>query len=174
MTLILVTTKYGKEYIAMYELGDALFPYDPNLLVTPVECHKGILLVKTKLAFNSVIDLLKLHPPSTIERLIELTYCSDSLNELLDEIRKSLNLNEIKNKVLCLEFKTPEFLKKRIKEALSEMLKNVKSINCKNFSLKMFFVSLCHDICFSMYSKFGEFLFRKHLKEQVERICKDS
>jgi len=170
MTLILVTTRYAKEDVALLEIGDALFPYDNKVSVSKVECHRGILLIKTKLSFNDVIKIIKQYPPYTVERLIKLDRCFININELISDLRGRLKEVDIRNKTLCLEFKTPETIKRHIKSELGKYLLSLRSLSCKNYDLKLFTSYVCGRYCYSLSDRSSEFSLRKYREELLRRI----
>ena len=95
MPKYIVTVRYGKEKRAELELGDSIFPYDNEVKVMKTN-FKGVLILFTYLRFKDLINILSIHPPSTVERVVPVDICfnisSNIESEILEYIR-SKNLN---------------------------------------------------------------------------------
>ncbi|MCD6428817.1 MAG: hypothetical protein J7L12_04300, partial [Desulfurococcales archaeon] len=69
-----VTVKFGKEDFSARELGDAIFPYDSNVLVVKTK-FKGVLLLYTNLSFPELLRVLAVFPPAYVERIVKVDFC---------------------------------------------------------------------------------------------------
>ena len=68
------TVKYGKEEFAEREIGDALYPLDPEIRIDKT-VHRGVLAVYTKLNRQELLNALKANPPSALERIVPIEFC---------------------------------------------------------------------------------------------------
>ena len=69
-----VTVKFGKEDFSIREIGDAVFPYDNNVLVAKTK-FKGVLVLYTKLNYSDLLKVLSTYPPAYIERIVKVDFC---------------------------------------------------------------------------------------------------
>jgi len=69
-----VTVRFGKEDFSVRELGDAIFPYDNNVLVTKTR-FKGVLLLYTTLSLPDLLRILAVFPPVYVERIVKIDFC---------------------------------------------------------------------------------------------------
>ncbi len=127
-----VTVRYGKEELAEKELGDALFYKDPNVVICRTS-FKGVLLLKTSLSDEQVMELILAYPPSTIERMVRVITCCDLSSDLIKCLSEVLrNFNIVGYRVIRFGRKgwlsnqqvseVLKFLKERINPSLKEEL----------------------------------------------------
>ena len=85
--LYVVTVKYGKEKAAELELGDAIFPHDPEVRIAQTE-FGGVLLLDTVLDFDELIRTLSTFPPVNVERIVPVRECCrvEELMECVDRL----------------------------------------------------------------------------------------
>ncbi len=88
-----VTVKYGKEKFAEQEIGDAIFPLDPEVKILPTP-HKGVLVIYTSLSHEKFMTRLKAFPPATVERVVRVSFCCE-LRSLLECVRNELSKGDI-------------------------------------------------------------------------------
>ena len=94
-----VTVKFGKEDFSARELGDAIFPYDNNVLVVKTR-FKGVLLLYTNLSFAELLKVLAVFPPAYVERIVKVDFCCpiDKVRECIVEqlIQKRIQYGTIR------------------------------------------------------------------------------
>jgi len=84
------TVKYGKEEFAEREIGDALYPLDPEIRIDKT-VHRGVLAVYTKLNRQELLNALKANPPSALERIVPIQFCC-GVNDTQECITKNMRL----------------------------------------------------------------------------------
>ena len=84
---LIVRHPAGKEYWAEQEIGDTLFPHDPNVEIkhTP---YRGVILVYTSLPTEKAYQLTLRETYTSINKVIPATHCTtiDKLKETLNSI----------------------------------------------------------------------------------------
>jgi len=80
-----LTVRYGKERLAELEVGDALFPADPNVELKRTT-FGGVLVLCTTLRFSELLNILLAFPPSTLERVVPIITCCDANNNDVDVV----------------------------------------------------------------------------------------
>lgn len=86
----IATVTYGKEEFAELEIGDALFPLDPEINICKAS-YGGVLLIKTSLTEEAAIKLLSLNPPSTLRRFMKILFCCE-YSELTECLSNNINI----------------------------------------------------------------------------------
>jgi hypothetical protein len=144
----IVTTRYSKEERGSLEIGDAIYPYDPDVEVL-VPDVKGVVVVKTKLEPRSLRTILRAQVFSAVEYVSYVATCSNVV-ELGEEAVQSL-ANAIRGYVeaesLCVgKVRVPRTgtLGRGFVSSLLRRLRSLLVDNCKEvLSLEVFGELVC-------------------------------
>ncbi len=98
--ILIVTCKAGNEEWCENEIGNILFPYDPDIKVVRTK-YSGLLLVYSyKLDPNKAYRIAKSYEYGFVKNIIPVNYYTRDMNELLSYIRSSISkVKKIKLKV---------------------------------------------------------------------------
>ncbi len=85
----IITTLPGKEHLAIIEVGDAIFPHDPEVVIVRAP-YPHVILVYSRLSSWNIYGLIIANPPASVNRIVPVEECvSTDINKIL---RSAANL----------------------------------------------------------------------------------
>jgi len=101
----IVTTLPGKEHLAIIEVGDAIFPHDPEVVIVRAP-YPHVVLVYSKLNSWNIYGLIIANPPASVNRVVPVEECTNTdinkiLNSAISLLRRKLRRSNVLVHVSC-------------------------------------------------------------------------
>ena len=145
--ILLVTCIPGNEEMCEYEVGNVIYPYDPNVVIEKT-VFKGLLIVKTKLDPIKAFNILTSREYGFVEKIIpfqKIIYGSkvDKIVEAALELVEKENVSDY----ICLQVRVRGIrgLSSTIWASLADKLRE-KGLRISNKAEKCVFVESINDL----------------------------
>jgi len=143
------TTRYSKEERASLEIGDAIYPYDPQVEVL-IPDVKGIVVIKSCLGPRSLEAILRAHVLSAVEYVSYVAACSDVVEQRRESTQSLANAirGYLEAERMCIgRVRVPRVgtLGKEFTSALLRELRKLLVVGCSGvLSLEVFGRLVCY------------------------------